>query len=176
MIRKIAICFFILIGCLCQSQAQARPLIEIIDLKWCSEIKEREPTGIYENGSNFKGEKLYLWMKVKGYQETLDRLRQGKKIGIIQRWNYQYLGWKTEDIDISIGKEKQLSHEIIQKLQQEVDQRGYFDWRTWGYKRNLKSNRYTLNDLDFVDVFYDPLSCEVEQNCKMNIQWKGYER
>lgn len=154
-------------------QLQATPLVELIDLKWCSSIstsedpeKNREPVNVYQNGTVFNGSKLYLWMKIKGDQKALDLLRKGKKIGIIQKWKYQYYGTQTDPIDVSIGRNK-LNTEVINKLQQEIDQRGYFDWRTWGKKNNLKAETYTV---EFVDDFYDPLNCSQSLPCTMSIK------
>lgn len=171
--RKTTVCFSIFFGFTFLGQLQAAPLVELIDLKWCSSIatsddqeKNREPVRVYQNGTIFKGSRLYLWMKVKGDQEALDLLRKGKKIGIIQKWKYQYYGTQTDPIDVSIGTKK-LSTEVINKLQQEINQRGYFDWRTWGTKDNLKAEKYTV---EFVDDFYDPLNCAQSLSCTMSIK------
>ena len=93
-------------------------------------------------------------------------MRQGKKINIIQLWHYRHFGYKSEPIDdVSIGK-KRLNKETIRKLQQEIDQKGYFDWRTWAAKENFISKEY---DVDFIDAFYNPLHCAPPLSCKMNI-------
>lgn len=169
--KMILICFLILSGYLLPEQLQAKPLIEIVDLKWCRGItvsddqeKNKEPIDICENGGLFSGSKLYLWMKVKGYQEALDKLRQGGRVTIIQRWRFHYYGSESDRIDLSMRK---LSPDIINKLQQEINRKGYFDWRTWGAKDNLKARRY---EVDFLDEYSRPLNWIRSQSGKMNIR------
>ncbi|CAK8720829.1 hypothetical protein GMJAKD_10120 [Candidatus Electrothrix aarhusensis] len=171
--QKIAVFFFVLLDIICSGPLKAAPLVEIIDIKWCSSIatsedleKNKEPVGLHENGSIFSGPKLYLWMKVKGGQKALDQLRQGRRVDIIQRWKYQYYGAQTDPIDVSI-EGKKLNEDIISKLQQEINQRGYFDWRTWGTKDNLKAAEYNV---DVVNAFYSPLDCARLLSCAMNIR------
>ncbi|WP_417911768.1 hypothetical protein [Candidatus Electronema sp. TJ] len=172
MTQRLAVCLFVLLECACPGRLQAAPLLEIAALQWCGDIaadsdpqKNKEPVQPHENGGLFSGQKLHLWMKVKGGQEALNVLRSGGKLGIIQRWRYQRYGAQTDTIDVSIGGG--LSEELIRKLQQEVDQRGYFDWRTWGVKENLKAAEYKV---DFVNAFYSPLSCALPQGCAMKMR------
>ena len=60
MALRMVIFISLLIGYFYHGTAEAKPLIEIVDLQWCSAIQDREPVDIYTNGSVFSGKKLYL--------------------------------------------------------------------------------------------------------------------
>ncbi|MDQ6961034.1 MAG: hypothetical protein Q9M28_00690 [Mariprofundaceae bacterium] len=154
-------------------QLCAKPLLEIIDLAWCSGISSHQnlqesnkPIGFYRSGHAPKHAKLYLWMKVQGGQKALDRLKDGKSLRIVQKWQrLVHFQTKTERIKVSIGK-KSLSQQTLRRLQHEVNERGYFDWRTWDSKKNFDAKKYTVS---FSGYKRKQLDCQDSLNCPMEI-------
>ncbi len=146
---------------------QAGSSLTITDVRWTHEISaSREPAP--ENiGTSVSSDKpLYLWVKLRGSAEAFEVLKTKRKLSVIHRWEYNYFGWKTERIDISIGRDQPLDDETIQKLGYEIEAQGYFEWRTWSRKENLSAHSYTVT---IVDGFDEPFACQAEPLCKMTI-------
>ena len=113
-------------------QAQAETLLDIIEIAWTDEItEEKNPLNIYANGGSAPVEHpLFLWVKVRGKQEAFDRLKQKGRLTIQHKWTYNNLGWQTDRIDVSIGRDPVIDETTLMKLAQELAAKGYFDWRT----------------------------------------------
>ena len=82
---------------------------------------------------------LYLWIRVRGNRAALDRLEAEGALPIRHRW-YRTIGSElidqeaTFDQKLAIGSGKQST---IGALRREVEQTGYFNWRTWSNKESI---------------------------------------
>lgn len=153
-------------------QANSSQMIEVVEIAWTNGISQNSgessknfnPETVYQSSAP-RDQPLYLWMRIKGYQKALDRLKKQRKVTIKHYWRHNSLGWQTEIIDISIGK-KALSQAMLDKLSLELKERGYFDWRTYSVKRNFGSNEYSVN---VVGRFGRSLDCAAKNPCEMKI-------
>ena len=98
----------------------------------------------------------------------MEELRQNGKLPIRHKW-FSYIGTRpyfdstkepTDTIDLSVGK-----HEVLSELNAELDNRGFFEWRVWSSKKNVRAGWWR------VDVVYadnQPVMCGKEP-CVYNI-------
>ncbi|WP_374650556.1 hypothetical protein [Dongia sp.] len=102
-----------------------------------------------------------LWTKLAGNQAGLDRLRKGR-FELFHLWT-QDCGILGDTSSTTVEGEKKLAVNgrkawqlIAADLQPEVDDTGYFDWRTVSEREFLVSCRYTIK---IVDERGAPLPC-----------------
>ena len=82
---------------------------------------------------------LYLWIRVRGNRAALDRLVEEGALPLHHRW-YRTIGSELIDEDstfdkaLGIGSSKAST---LRALQREVEQTGYFNWRTWSNKASI---------------------------------------
>jgi hypothetical protein len=157
-----------LLGSIGASKVQAEPLLRVVDMAWTDGITEsKSPMTIYKTGAAPADKPLYLWIQVRGEKKAYEKLKEKGRITIIHKWSYNYLGWNTERIDVSIGRDQKLDDETLKKLEQELDTYGRFDWRTWSQKNNFVTDVYSVT---VVDGFDDMLGCDISDSCEMNIR------
>jgi hypothetical protein len=146
----------------------AKELLEINEIIWTDgvDLETKKPMTIYQETA-LKGS-LYLWMKIRGNQQALEELRQNSKLPIRHKW-FSYIGTRpyfdstkepTDTIDLSVGK-----REVLSELNAELDNRGFFEWRVWSGKKNVRAGWWR------VDVVYadnQPVMCGKEP-CVYNI-------
>jgi len=146
----------------------SKGLLEINEIVWTDgvDLETKNPMKVYQetapNGF------LCLWMKIRGNQQALEELRQNGKLPIRHKW-FSYIGTRpyfdstkepTDTIDLSVGK-----HEVLSELNAELDNRGFFEWRVWSSKKNVRAGWWR------VDVVYadnQPVMCGKEP-CVYNI-------
>ncbi len=145
---------------------QAEPLLHIIDIAWTDEIDPaRNPVRRYEARATSE-KPLYLWTNVRGGQEAFEKLKKKRKLTITHKWRSNYFGWKTDEINVSIGRDQQIDDVTLDKLEYELHAQGYFDWRTWSKKTHVSAGTYSVS---IVDGFDDQFPCYVEHSCEMTI-------
>lgn len=82
----------------------------------------------------FKGEKVFVWLKIKGGRESLEYIKSHKKLPLKLEW-YTYYGYHF-DKDTYRDKEIELSDKDIKGLEDEYNdlKRGYWDYRIWDHR------------------------------------------
>lgn len=117
----------------------ARADIEILDVAWAQGVEGYDAVNRHDAQAPLR-QPLYLWMRVRGDAATYEALKARGKLPIRHRWIH-YVG-PDPDIDtlrptdeISVGGVREA---LVGKLGTEIAGRGYFDWRTWSRKRNLR--------------------------------------
>lgn len=138
------------------------PLITIVKAVWTDGVdNKRNPKQEYgESVSSSKH--LYLWTRVKGGEEALNILESRGKLPIRHKW-YTYIGTSPQfeesqkpidAVNLSVGKKAK-----INELRLEVDNHGYFDWRTWSMKKNIRAGWWKVR---IVYEDGEPVLCEDE--------------
>ena len=115
---------------------------------------------------------IVFWTKVQATKEALDSLRKDGRLPIWHKWfvncgatfRFDVSKDPIDVIDLgSIPRET-----AVQQLQIEVDNRGYFDWRTWSRKERVSSCWYTIKVVDNKDSI---LYCEeIKDDCELTIK------
>jgi hypothetical protein len=115
-------------------------LITITKAAWTSGVDNmKNPKEIYKESVS-DVQRLYLWMRIRGKEKALEVLDSEGKLPIQHLWIYS-TGMSqvnagslrpTDAIDLTVGKKDK-----IDKLRSEVNERGFFDWRTWSMKKNI---------------------------------------
>lgn len=119
-------------------------LIEIADAIWTQDVNEetRQPVAAISKAT--PGNRLALWMKIRGSEAALNQLASQGKLPIRHKWYRDSImgseaeGVKTLTDEIEIPAAK---HGVIDKLRNETRAMGFFTWRTWSSKE--KTNRGT---------------------------------
>lgn len=116
---------------------------------------------------------LYLWMRVTGGEAALAQLKEEGKLPIRHKWFLERLIGTTpegvttmlDDINIPAG-----ANRLLEQLQYEVNQRGFFDWRTWSMKEHIRRGLWRVR---VVYADGEPVLCG-EQNapCEFAIKVK----
>jgi hypothetical protein len=140
-IRLNTFLLFIIVGSfLNTAEVHAKePVIEVSEAVWTNGVENKNYLEKYD-GTAPLGE-LYLWMRITCKKKALEFLKDKGKIPIRHKW-YRCIGHKLlsektpkliDAINLSIGKK-----EKIEKIEMELNERGFFDWRTWSMKRNMR--------------------------------------
>lgn len=139
-------------------------LIEITHAVWTDGVNRATREYAREYQEQAPAGSLYLWMRIKAHQGALDRLASEGKLPIRHQWYRESLlgvlpegSAETEMIDdIAIpAARKSLAH----SLQSEINQRGFFDWRTWSVKQKIKRGTWQVR---VVYADYSPVLCGEE--------------
>jgi len=149
-----------------ENETQAEnSLITITEAVWTSGVDDmKNPKKIYEETAS-SVQKLYLWMRIQGKEKALEVLDSQGKLPIQHLWIYS-TGMSQVDagslkpidaIDLTVGKKDK-----INKLRLEVNERGFFDWRTWSMKRNITRGWWLVKILyaDKTPVLCNDQPCE----------------
>lgn len=154
------------------SRAYGNPLntgVAVADFHWASEVdkdkKEVKHEITPEEGKAYNiasGKPIFFWTRMTGDQHVLDWLKENKKLPIHHRWRSTLSGAYTADVtlngerksDRDINDEGSIEDDIqlgvgskatFKKLQQEIKNKHFFDWRTWSNKRKLSSGVWTVS-------------------------------
>ena len=114
---------------------------------------------------------IVFWTKVHATKEALDFLREDGRLPIWHKWfvscgaTVRFDG-SSDPIDaIDLGT---IPGDMFDQLQTEIDNRGYFDWRTWSRKERVSSCFYTIKVVDNKDSI---LYCEeIRDDCELTIK------
>jgi hypothetical protein len=128
----------------------AEPLVQVEEVTWTGAVRDLQFTNRYPDGSLAPAAPIYLWTRMRASRPALAQLQSEGKLPIRHRW-IRYLGTEpsvdtikpTDQIGLSVG-----TSDLVRQLQQEVDDRGWFDWRTWSGKENVRPGKWR------VDVVY----------------------
>lgn len=116
-------------------------VIEITEAVWTDQVSSADKQYAARYGKSVPlREPLYFWTRVKGHAEALERLRTEGKLPIRHEWLkllgpewiYDNTGEPLDAIALSVGRDDQLA-----QLQLELQNRSFFDWRTWSKKDNI---------------------------------------
>ena len=87
-----------------------------------------------------EGAQLYLWLKLRGDTQALELIRASSGLPIRLRWTWFVgesaigdSGSLVDEFSINAGRAEEL-----RKLEWQVARKGYFEWRTWGNKQNIR--------------------------------------
>ena len=119
--------------------------ILVVDVAFTSRVDGRDPVDRLTSPASVVP--LNLWVRVIGDANALKRLSKNG-LPLKHIWFYVgpagilNLGEATfkDEIPLHVGRVE----ELIQKLDQEVQQKGSFDWRTWSRKQNLPEGRWAV--------------------------------
>lgn len=130
--------FFMVTLQLIAGQAEAEEaLIEVGEFAWTNGVKEHQPLEKYSGETSSRP--LYLWMRIEGKVQALERLKEQGKLPISHQW-YQVIGGRQhwyrgqelkDEVEFSVGM-----NEKIDKLELELTNRSFFDWRIWSMKES----------------------------------------
>ena len=147
---------------------EARLRVERVE--WTSGINSRGPTSIHKNTAPVAP--LYLWMQVNGSNWALQCLQDAGKLPIYHQWFRQSIvkmvpEGATEMIDsirIPAGDAQE-----IDDLRTEMTSQGFFNWRTWSMKENMRRGDWVVKV-----VYADgtPVLCHNDMPCEYRISVK----
>jgi len=150
--------------------ASADDLIEIASYKWTDQV-----TADRQYGRTFTDTApvapLNLWMLVKASPGALKALAERGKLPIYHQWFRLTIAGTspegvTEMIDsipLDAGR-----GDVLAQLSLEVQHRGFFDWRTWSRKDNIRAGTWLVR-IKYADN--TPLRCG-GQDCEFRITVK----
>ena len=114
---------------------------------------------------------IVFWTKVQATKEALEFLRKDGRLPIWHQWfvscgaTVRFDGARDPIDVIDLGS---IPGDIIDQLQIEIDNRGYFDWRTWSRKERVSSCSYTIKVVDNKNSI---LYCEeIRDDCELTIK------
>lgn len=126
--------------------------VEVLEAVWTNGIDARENYTKKVELHSLNGP-LYFCLRLKGKKKALEYMEVKGKIPIQVHWFRTYGGivFKTDVVDISIDKKN------LKALSREFRNRGFFDWQTHSFKKNIFSGSY------MVKIFYkekSPILCQ----------------
>jgi hypothetical protein len=143
--------------------------IRVLEVVFASGVEDRTPLplrdGVLRSGP------LVFWTRLEGRQDALASLRDEKKLPIRHRW------WRRSG-PFNSPEPAELSHDLALELDlplsagtpeaapllaREVDERDFFDWRTWSSRSAVRPGTYCV-DVVFNDASQVPLGPGVEPN------------
>jgi hypothetical protein len=145
--------------------------IEVMEYACARQIVDRQPVNIVSCKSFRLPSPAYVWVRLKGDATALADLEAGRPIIIRHKW-LRFAGPNpdvdtvTADEDLSAG---QIDPSYFARLRQEVQARGYFDWRTWTQKERLRSTAYTV---EILDQSLQPIPCSpgaAQADCSVSV-------
>jgi len=134
---------------------------------WTNGVENLEYMQIY--GKNAPIAPLYLWMRLKGSKWALQRLHNAGKLPIYHQWfRHSIFGVSAEGVTEAIDHIKIPAGNVrlMDQLGREIEVRGYFDWRTWSMKENVRRGKWV------VKVVYadgEPVLCAGDKACAYEI-------
>ena len=155
MTRKVGQGLMLLCALLFSPQSiQATQPVIIAEYSWTSNVVGLQPTDRLPEVVS--PQPLYLWLRIEGNEEALQKLEQRGMLPVRCRWihyagtriSQEGFGTLVDEIKLGVG-----TRELVEKLRQEVRNRPSrsFDWRTWSMK-----NRARYGDWEVEVVYSDP--------------------
>jgi hypothetical protein len=158
------------VGLIFVSPATGQSLIHVEELAFCQDVDRstHQPVGIFwQNATVSKGKPLYFWVKVRGDDRALARLRAWHSLPIYYAW-VPVNGGHTGLVDIGIKTNNWASH--LKGLELEVANQGYFTWRTFGYSQHLWEGQWNVTILDSARKLVQRVPPPVNQVCRPEIK------
>ena len=174
--RKLAI-FMVVFGVIgfgapFESQAAESQLVEVVQAVWTGGVNRetKDHTGVLS--SSVKPQPLYLWMRIRGGAEALDRLESDGLLPIRHKWYRKTIASidaegvlaVTDEIDVPAAKKA-----AVARLRNSVEQQNYFLWRTWSMKQNAGRGEWRVR-LVYADD--SPVMCKGGDPCEYTIKVK----
>jgi len=104
----------------------------------------------------FGGKKVYVWMRSAGNRAALERLRDEKRLPLKHVWARKSgPRWRVVDTISVTGTI--ISDVNIAGLSVEAAQRGFFDWRIYSNKSNLRRGQWKVT---IIDRLGDRVDCQ----------------
>ena len=134
---------------------------------WTNGVENLEYMQVY--GKTAPGAPLCLWMRLKGSKWALQRLHNAGKLPIYHQWfRHSIFGVSAEGVTEAIDHIKIPAGNVrlMDQLGREIEVRGYFDWRTWSMKENVRRGKWV------VKVVYadgEPVLCAGDKACAYEI-------
>jgi hypothetical protein len=108
------------------------------------------------------GGPVYFWIKVKGGQAAVERLRSDGRLAIEVRWIHDggnaSAGTRDHITELPIGR-----RELASSFAEQVKRYGFFEWHSWARKDVLGRGRWTVS-LTYADG--QPVLCGEAQPCR----------
>ncbi|MEM7015856.1 MAG: DUF2914 domain-containing protein [Pseudomonadota bacterium] len=162
--------FYVLLTLLLSGSAYAtEKQLEIAEAIWTDGVdQDKQPQQVYEQRASEPP--LVLWMRLRGSSTTLETLRDTGKMPIRHKWFH--LGFSqiaaegvqtpVDTITLNLGNAA-----LLDKLGLEIEERGFFDWRTWSRKRNIRPGWWQVK---VVYADNTPVLCEQDKPCEYYIE------
>jgi len=150
--------------------ASADDLIEVASYKWTDQVTaDRQYERTFTDTAPVAP--LNLWMLVKASPEALKALAKRGKLPIYHQWfRLAITGTSAEgatemidSIPLDAGRA-----DLVTRLGLEVERRGFFDWRTWSRKDNIRAGNWLVR-VKYADN--TPVRCG-GQDCEFRITVK----
>ena len=126
------------------------------------------PGGRYPAASStaVHGGPVYFWIKVKGGEAAVDRLRSDGRLAIEVRWapdtGKASTGTRDHITELPIGR-----RELASTFAEQVKRYGFFEWHSWARKDVLGRGRWTVS-LTYPDG--QPVLCgDATQPCRFSL-------
>lgn len=126
--------------------------LEVAQWRFAEAIQDRQPIGNYQRCA--PDQPLYLWFDLHGTQEAVDELRAGHPLRVVVHWRREGgSGRGAPDLTtvLPVGDPA-----LADRLEQEVRQKGHFDWPAWARKDTLDPGRWQVS---LTDPDGHPLPC-----------------
>jgi hypothetical protein len=118
----------------------------VADWALAESVKRRCPERRLSTQVNL-GTKIHVWMRSAGNKKALERLIKDKRLPFKHIWKYKVgTGWSIKDRVKVTGNN--VTDTDIAGLVLEAKNRGFFDWRTFSNKKNLKKGIWRVDIID----------------------------
>ena len=134
---------------------------------WTNGVENLEHMQVY--GKTAPGAPLCLWMRLKGSKWALQGLHNAGKLPIYHQWfRHSVVGVSSEGVTEAIDHIQIPAGnvQLMDQLGRELDVRGYFDWRTWSIKENVKRGKWVVK-VTYADG--EPVLCAGDKACAYEI-------
>jgi len=148
-------------------------LLEVAEVAWTAAVQDLQFTNRYADAGRVPLAPICLWMRMRASQKALAQLKAQGKLPVRHRW-IRYSGYDadvetlkpTDMIDLGVG-----TPEVLTGLEREVNDRGWFDWRTWSRKENLIPGKW---EVEIVYSTGEPVLCTADGDheipCRYSIE------
>jgi hypothetical protein len=117
-----------------------QPVVAISEMVWSDNVDQnKNPVKRY--GEKISGAKqLCLWTRIQGKEDAFAYLKKKGQLPIQHQW-FIYVGpnphyedtLQTDEVKLNVGEKG-----VLDKLGWQVKNTGYFEWRTWSRKVNVR--------------------------------------
>lgn len=118
----------------------------VVDWARTKGIAARCPTGRLDSDVEH-GTKVFVWMRSAGNAAALERLITERRLPLRHVWTWRSGStWRVVDTVEVTGAG--ITDEDIKGLKLEASNRGFYDWRTYSSKENLRRGRWKVTIID----------------------------
>lgn len=119
--------------------------LEVAEAAWAVGVRDLAYVARIDGAADVR-RPLYFWTRLKADAAALAELQARGQLPIRHRW-IRYVGPEPDfqtvrpTDEIAVGA---AAAPLIERLRGEVRARGFFDWRTWSVKRNLRTGSWLV--------------------------------